>query len=717
MLASLAFVTPLLGQEPHQNARTAQAFRVENKPKIDGNLNEAVWAAVIASASGFRQKEPHEAEPSSENTEIKIIYDDESLYFGITCYDSEPDKIRATELRRDNELSSDDSVWIILDTFHDHRNSFLFKTNPLGTKFDAQVTDEGKDLNPQWDEKWEVRARINDLGWTAEIEIPFKTLRVIDKKEQTWGIDFKRVVVRKNEEALWSNYDRDFKFEDVSKAGHLRGLDNIQKGLKLRIKPFVIAGVSSLSREGKSETDNRSEGGLEILKYRITPSLSADFTFNTDFAQTEVDQVVINLTRFPLFFPEKREFFLEGAGIFQFSTEKDRRGVPDFKFFHSRRIGLSPNGEVIPIIGGARVAGKLKGLSLGLLSMQTDDFKDIPGSNFSVLRIKRDIFSRSSIGVMVTNRQSRRKDDFNRVYGLDANLVFLENLRVGSFLAKSQSPEVTEGDWTYGTEANYETDSWLLEGAHIVIRENFNPEIGFVRRKDIDKNFTRIGIKPRPRIEWIRQLILSTRFDYHTDHEGVLQNRTHHFFTLETRFESGDLLRIDNHRTLERLDRRFEIRPGLFIPAGTYRGRDVSLQLDLNSRRKVAGQLGFAQESGFYRGSRISFDVNPRFRLSEQLSFDAGYGFNDVQLPQGDFRANLLNSVINYSLNNRWLASTMIQYNSADKLFNLNFRLNHIFRSSDNVFLVYNESRSRSDVQGRRTDRSILVKVTYSFDF
>lgn len=717
LLGTVPLTTPIQAQRTHNNIRAVEALRVDDSPKIDGNLNEEIWAVTVPVTTGFRQKEPREGEPASEKTEVRVIYNDESIYFGVVCFDSEPSRVIATELRRDNDLSSDDSFWIILDTFHDHRNSFLFKTNPLGTKFDALVTDEGRDLNQEWDGRWEVGAKITEFGWVAEIEIPFKTLRIIDRREQIWGVDFKRVMPRKNEQVFWSNYDRDFKFEEVSQAGHLIGLDNIETGSRFRVKPFLKVGVADLSQGETSETENLTDVGLEILKYRITPSLSADFTYNTDFAQTEVDRQVVNLTRFPLFFPEKREFFLENAGIFQFGSAVDRRGRADLKLFHSRRIGLSSGGEVIPILGGARVTGKIRGLSLGILNMQSEDLKDIPGSNFGVIRIKRDIFARSSIGAMFTNRQSGEENDFNRVYGFDVNLVFFQNLRVFSFIAKSQTPPISDGEWAWGTHALYDTDFWSLELSRLVIQPNFNPEVGFVTRTDIEKNFGKIAIKPRPGIDFIRQLVLSTRLDYLTDQENVLQSRNYHFFTFEVIFESEDVLRIDNHKILERLDEVFSIRPEIEIPPGIYRGRNISINFSPNPRRKIAGRFGFSQESGFFNGDRVSLNISPRVRLSEKLSAELGYRRDDVSLPHGEFRTSVLNSAINYSFSNKWLTSTMIQYNSADSLFNLNFRLNYIFRSGDDFFLVYNESRDQSGVRGNQTDRSIIAKFTYSFDF
>ena len=375
---------------------------------LDGNLDEAIWQRVPA-ISEFLQRDPQEGEPATETTEVKIIYTNTAIYFGVICYDSEPERIIAKERARDDTLTTDDTFEIILDTFHNRKDGFLFRTNPLGTKFDSWITEEGRRQNDNWDERWEVASRRTEAGWVLEIEIPFRSIRMPGEEEQIWGIDFKRSITRKNEEVIWSNYRRDFDFVEVSQAGDLVGLRDLSSELRLRIKPYVTGGAKRVFTQGVPETEHLFDAGLEDVKYRLTSSLILDFTLNPDFAQVDVDDQVANLTRFSIFFPERREFFLENANVFEFGPgaglAHDQRGEP--KFFHSRTIGLSEDQEPIDIIAGLKLTGQLTGLDLGFMSVQTDDFKATPGSNYSVLRVRKKLLSRSVVGFSGTNRQSR----------------------------------------------------------------------------------------------------------------------------------------------------------------------------------------------------------------------------------------------------------------------------------------------------------------------
>ena len=373
LIVALFWVTHVDAQESKKTAsqsREVAAVFTEQPIQVDGVLEEA-WSIAIPAAHFFQQ-EPKVGQPASEDTEVRILYTRDSIYIAIECFDSEPDKIVARERRRDDPLANDDSITIIFDTFHDHRNGFLFRTNPLGTQYDALITDENRDVNANWDEKWTVATAILDDRWIVEIEIPLKILRIQSGKEQTWGIDFERIIRRKNEFTYWNNYSRDFFFEQISQAGHLVGLVDLSKGEAWRIKPFVVTGFTDSSESSGRET--LAEVGLEDLKYRLTPSLTAQLTWNTDFAQTDVDDQRINLDRFPLFFSEKREFFLEGLGNFEVGSRvADDPFRQTTRLFHSRRIGLSERGEVIPIRWGGRLSGRAGRFTVGLLNMWTEE--------------------------------------------------------------------------------------------------------------------------------------------------------------------------------------------------------------------------------------------------------------------------------------------------------------------------------------------------------
>ena len=711
------FLLPLWAQTGSRVQKQGVAVFVEQGPEVDGVLDDPVWAQS-APLSDFQQKDPQEGSPSSEYTAVRIVYTKKAIYFGFRCDDSRPAEIIATERRRDQDLTKDDSVAVILDTFHDSRNAFLFRTNALGTQFDGLLTEEGLDINISWDEKWEAEANRSEEGWTAELMIPFKSLRMGAQGE--WGLEVERLIRRKNEAVYWNTYNRDFKFEDVSQAGLLSGLEEATQGLRWRIKPFGLGGFEQFPNPaGGAVTHNLSDIGLELLKYRPTPALTLDVTVNTDFAQTEVDDVITNVTRFPLFFPERREFFLEGAGIFEFGTGLGIRQSRDFKLFFSRRIGLSRQGNLIPIIAGAKFTGRVGPYTLGVINMQTDTDRAIQGSNFGVFRVKRDLLERSSIGAMFTNRQSSQEEDYNRVFGIDGNFVFADNLNIQAFLAKTETPALRQDDWAGFGRVLWNSDSLLLGAEYLVVQRNFNPEIGFVPRRDQRKTTLQFGLKPRPESDLIRQWVLRTRMDYTQNQDGKQESMQYHIFTSEMFFEAGDRLMVDLHQRFERLFQPFRIRPDITIPTGTYRGGDILVLVDGAPQRKIAGReiLRFEYRWGFFEGSKIELRLEPQIKVSEALSFDVGYALQEVDLPQGDFTSQVINTRVNYSVSNQLLTSATVQYSSLDDFVNFRFRINYIYRPGDDIFFIYNEGRNIDEFNSGLVGRSIMVKWTYSLDF
>jgi hypothetical protein len=690
---------------------------VEEGPTVDGVLDDLVWDQSVP-LSDFQQRNPEVGAPVSEYTAVRIVYTKEAIYFGFRCDDSQPTEIIATERRRDQDLTKDDSVAVILDTFHDRRNAFLFRTNSLGTQFDALLTDEGLDINVSWDEKWEAEANRNEAGWTAELMIPFKSLRMGPQGE--WGLEMERLIRRKNEAAYWNTYNRDFKFEDVSQAGLLSGLEEASQGLRWRIKPYLLGGFEQFPNSmDQTVTHNLSDIGLELLKFRPTPALTLDVTINTDFAQTEVDDLITNITRFPLFFPERREFFLEGAGIFEFGTGIGLNESRDFKLFFSRRIGLSPGGDVIPIIAGARFTGRAGPYTIGLLNMQTDTEFGIEGSNFGVYRVKRNVLERSSIGAMFTNRQSSLDGDYNRVFGADANFVLANHLNLQGFVAKTETPTLPEDDWSTFARILWDSDFLLAGGEYLLVQRNFNPEIGFVPRRDQRKSVLQFGVRPRPDSDLVRQFVFRTRMDFTQNQDGKQESMSFHYLTWETFFESGDRFFIDFHRSSERLFEPFPIRPDIIIPIGTYRDWDVLVQVDGAAQRKIAGVevIRFRYVKGFLGGSRVELRIEPQIKLSEALSFDVSYVLDEVDLPQGDFTSQVINTRANYSFSNKWLTSYTVQYSNLDDFVNFRFRLNYIYRPGDDIFFIYNEGRNVDELESGLVGRSFMLKWTRSFDF
>ncbi len=714
------FLLSIQAQTDSTGQKQAVALFVEVAPQIDGVLDDRVWS-LAAPLSDFHQKDPQEGALSSENTEVRIVYTSEAIYFGIRCDDLQPGEIIATERRRDQDLTKDDSVAVLLDTFHDHRNAFLFRTNSLGTQFDALLTDEGLDINVSWDEKWESAATRSQEGWTAELMIPFKSLRMSEEGE--WGLEIERLIRRKNEAIYWNTFDRNFKFEDVSQAGQLSGLENATQGLRWRIKPFVLGGFGQTpDPAGGTDTENLSDIGLELLKFRPTPALTLDMTANTDFAQTEVDDLITNITRFPLFFPERREFFLEGAGIFEFGTGVGLNQSRDFKLFFSRRIGLiaeGPNkGELVPIIAGAKFTGRVGPYSLGVIEMQTDSELGTRGSNFGVFRLKRDVLERSSVGAIFTNRQSTQAGDYNRVFGIDSNFVFAENLNLQGFLAKTETPGLPGDDWSTFGRILWSSDSLLMGAEQLYVQRDFNAEIGFVPRPDQRKTTLQFGVKPRPDSDLIRQWVFRTRMDFTQNQEGKQESMQYHMFTAEAFFEAGDRISVDFHRNFERLFEDFSIRPNISIPSGTYRGWDLLLMADSAPQRRIAGAqiIRFRYEWDFFEGRRIELRIRPQIKVSEALSFDVDYALEEVNLPFGDFTSQVINTRANYAFSRQWLTSSTVQFSSLDDFVNFRFRLNYIYRPGDDIFLIYNEGRNVGDLQSGLLGRSFLLKWTYSLD-
>ena len=718
--------------------KVIRAVRTELPIVMDGNLDEPAWQEASI-ALGFLQKEPQEGENSTEKTEFRVLYTATTMYIGVICYDSNPQRVLGTERRRDNQLENDDTISLVLDTFHDHRNSYLFRTNPLGAQYDALITDEGNNVNANWDERWDVVSRITKSGWTAEFAIPFKSLRVREEEDgQIWGLDVERVIRRKNEFTYWNGYRRGFNFESVSQAGHLTGLEAIESGLRLRIKPYLLGGFtqavrreSATSEQFRSVIQDASDYGLEVIKYRITPSLTADLTWETDFAQTEVDDQQVNLDRFPLFFPEKREFFQEGAGIYEFGVATGEN--PNellMKLFHSRQIGLSPLKQPVPIIGGARVTGKLQGFTLGLMNVQTEAYpaENIRASNYGVLRVKRDVLSRSSVGGFLLSREQGGTSDYNRVYGADANFVFLRHLVVGGLLAKSSSPGIKGDNWISAGVVRWDSDLINLETSWAVVDPKFRDDLGFVPRKNMRQIAPQIGFKPRPNTRLIRQLMFRARSDYTMNQENELETRLNHY-TLEIRFQDGGVFGWSPHTVRDTLKAPFQIRSGIVIPTGIYNWWYNVLRYRSNPAKRLAVSFFSRQNFGYWNdASLVTLSIDPRLRISEQFSLEVGYSINKASFPQQTcagsnpvsycgFTDHTVNTRINYNFSNQWLTSTIIQYNKTDNFLGFNFRLNYIFRPGDDFFLIYNDGRRVGGLLDGQKERTLQTKLTYSFDF
>lgn len=708
LLLPLLLPASLPAQVP-DDAPSLEVRRVTQAPVIDGRLDDGVWqgAAVI---SGFRQKEPSEGEEATEATRVRIVYDEARLYIGIELLDSDAAGIRATELRRDATLDSDDSFTVLLDTFHDHRNAFVFRINPHGTRFDATVRNESSRMNSDWDEDWTAAASVNEQGWTAEISIPFKILRFSDAGEQLWGVNFERVIKRKNELVYWSGWDRNFGFHHVSQAGHLTGLHDLTQAERIRLRPYVLTGRETLGAV-ESPTGSRTiaDVGIDDLKLAITSNLTADLALNPDFAQTEVDAQRVNLTRFSLFFPEKRQFFIEGAGAMRTGIGMLHFGPPPLELFYSRRIGLSNRGEPISLVGGGKLTGKVRGFDVGLLDVRTAEFGAQPGENFAVGRIRKDVLNRSYVGAIFTNRQG--SGSYNRVAAVDARFVLMDHLTVAGLAARSFDPAVEEQQWVRHVAAQWRDD--LLEAGviYLDIEPNFNPGIGFVRRRERMVG-TQLSLKPRPGGDIIRQLELTPSAVYFHDAERVLQTRNLRFQST-ARFQSGDRLQLRFTNRFERLDQSFTIGPDVTLPAGQYEWNEVSVNFDSFNGRKVSASLG-VDIGNFYTGTKRSVNLGAEIRPTKNISFSPSYRFNGVDLPEGSFDTHLLGLRSDISYTTNLLSSVLFQYSSTGELVAIQIRFNYIFRNIDNVHVVFNETRYTGGVFAEQFNRSLELKVTYS---
>src|SRR6266516_942146 len=698
--------------------RRIQAVRVTEAIKIDGRFDEPAWA-VAEAATDFHQQEPTEGAAASEKTEVRVLYDDRNLYIGIHAFDSEPSRINARELVRDASFSNDDKVDILLDTYHDKRNAFRFTVNPLGTQQDALITDEGRDVNLSWDSPWLSSGHIDQTGWIVEIAIPLTTLR-FRQGEDTWGLNVARAIRRKNEQDLWTSWERSFGLERVSQAGELVGMGEIRRRRLYEVKPYLASGwQQGVPRVGLPGFDAgvQRKAGLEVAKLGITPSLTAEFTANPDFGQAEVDNQVVNLSRFSVFFPEKRDFFLENSGVFLF-------GRPEaHQLFFTRRIGLTDDGAPVPIDYGAKTTGRIGKYNVGFLQVQTRKLGDvsngagIPRQQFTVMRVKRDILNRSFIGAMFVNRQgatSAQGHPYNRVGGIDAEFNLTDHYQLKAFLTGTATPGVRSSVGSGRIDSIFENDLFRFITVYEDIGTNFNPECALADRTGIRQYFGQAAYKPRPKfIPHVRQMEFETQIEYYTDRANRLATRQTEL-TWDTVFKnSSELFFRPIEKVIDVLPEPFEIRPGIIIPAGAYHFNrpQVSFSSDLSKRVVFNAREKWGN---FYSGNRYETSGGITWRPNAHLLVDLSDRYNRVHLREGDFETNLMTGRVNFNFSRRLLTSALLQMNSAARLSALNVRLRYIYRPNSDLFIIYNQSTGRGL---ERPSYGLQVKMTYDFTF
>ncbi len=703
---------------PSTGLRRIQAMRITDALKIDGSLDEPAWS-LAQPATDFLQQQPTEGVPASERTEVRVLFDDKNIYFGIRAFDSDAKHINARELVRDADFSNDDTVAIMLDTYHDRRNAFRFIVNPLGTQQDALITDEGRDINVTWNGAWISAGRIDDKGYTVEIEIPLTTLRFKEGLE-SWGFNISRIIRRKNEENLWTSWQRSFGLERVSQAGELSGVEEIRRRRLREIKPYASGdwreGAPRVGANG-FDAGARARIGIEVAKLGITPSLTAEFTVNPDFGQAEVDDQIVNLSRFSVFFPEKRDFFLENSGMFLFGREGENQA------FFTRRIGLTDNGSPVPIDYGVKLTGKIGRYNVGFLQVQTRKLGEfatglgIPRQQFSVLRVKRDILKRSYIGAILVNRQGATTvggASYNRVGGADAEFNLTDHYKVKAFWMGSATPGVRSGAGSSRLESIFENDLYRFITVYEDVGAKFNPEVGFIERNAIHQYFGQFAYKPRPKfIPHVQQMEFETQIEYYTDRAGKLATRQTEL-SWDTVFKnSSELFFRPIEAVNDVLTEPFQIRRGIIIPPGTYEFNrpQISFTSDLSKRIIFHGREKWGD---FYSGKRYETSGGITWRPNSHLLVDLSESYNRVRLREGNFSTSLFSGRLNYNFSRKLLTSALIQVNSAARLSVINVRLRYIYRPNSDFFIIYNQSTGAGL---ERPSYSLQIKLTRDFTF
>ena len=730
ILILLAALTPL-GQQPSAFSQEVGDGRPEITPVrtverivIDGKLNDAAWKRA-ASSDRFIQREPSEGLPVSENTTLRLLFDDRYLYVGIRCDDSHVSQIVANELRRDAVLIDNDCVELYIDTYHDHRTAFFFATNALGAQRDgiiiADVNDE--DQNWDWNGVWENASTIDSAGWSAEFAIPFQTLRFQAGDNAVWGLNVSRLIPRKREETYWTPIKRDYGWAGkyrVSVYGHLLGLGVLRQPGDFELKPFVLAGAE---RDFEKQPHGVFRKGLGFdLKYHLTTNITADVSVNTDFAQVEADQEQTNLTRFELLFPEKRDFFLEGASIFRFGERSYSPLMPASVLFFSRRIGLSEDNTVIPLLGGAKVTGKTDGLSIGLLNMTADrstylndDNQEVsvPRTNFGVLRLRQDILENSSLGILALNKQSLGNGSFNRALGFDANVYLSPNTQVGGFAAKSFSPDTKGKDFAGYADFVYSDDLFSLFLSQNTIQDNFNPEMGYFQRTGIRRSEVSAGISPRPDILNIRQIVFFNDFHYIANQQGGLEAR-YNYVGIWSQFVDGASLLALMSWNVENLTESFDLSDDVAIAAGGYRFANLFAQFDTDKSRTLSGSL-LGRFGKFYDGDIVGYGGSLNLKIGSHVAWNIQCERNVLDVSAGNVTTTLLGTRFTYAFSPRLFAKAFVQWNSKNQEILANVLLSFIHTPGSDLFVVYNDQLSTKGSGVSSLYRTLLLKFTYLF--
>jgi hypothetical protein len=714
--------------DPH--SYRAVAFRLPPgvAPRLDGRLDDDVWQ-LAQPFGNFIQREPTVGAPATDRTEFRVLYDDLTLYVAIWAFEDHPGGIIASELMRDALLRKGDSVKIVLDTLHDHRNGFYFSTNPLGALKDGFATENGR-MNWDWNAVWEVKTTRDEEGWYSEFAIPLSQLRFKEQPgEQIWGFNVGRQVVHTREDSTFVPYPREWQppgFFRVSGSGLLAGLEGLKPRRRLELIPYLAPQVSR-DVDGGTPTHVKRGYGMDA-RVGVTQTLNADLTYRTDFAQVEADQEVVNLTRFSLFFPEKRQFFTESAGTFNYGRlgEEGSAAVADpglLSLFYSRSIGLSQDGREVPIVGGARLAGNVGPYTVGFMNIETDETAytvggravHLPKANYTVARLKRNVLSSSTIGIIGLNRQGLiGSGHFNRATGLDGVFTLSDNLKVVTLLAKTFSPGVTARDMAGVLDVNWATDRYNATANYTDIQDAFNAEMGFIPRRDIRRSTMTANWTPRPKWPGVRQLTLGGLTDYIENHDGTPESRLQ-TLNFELTRNNRSRFRVDVNRDYDLLRLPFRLGPNT-IPQGGYFWNTFTTSVNSDDSRRLYGGGGI-DVGGYYGGDRRTFRANVNFLPRPTLLVENQYTRNEISLPGAPtYVTNTLSTRASYSLSPTLFVKAFMQYNDERRLATLNLLLWSIYRPGSDFYVVYNQGWD-TNAPGpdllRPRNRMLSIKFTY----
>jgi len=742
LLISSVFAGPEMDDQTVNGTRLLLSTTIENRIRIDGALDEPEWLQARFQ-SDFVQREPDIGKPATEETQVAVLTNEKFLYIGLKCYDSDPSKIIAREMMRDARMDEDDNVQIVFDTYNDKRNGFYFVVNPNGCRRDATFGDEGKSYNSEWDGIWECRATINDSGWFVEVAIPWKTLRFAKSDTATWGLNVARTIRRKNESTYWQLIPRDAGRRGIfrlSQAGALAGLSNMHAGGNLEIKPYLLGGAA---KDAATEfaLQNVQDFGIDA-RFNISSNITANLTWNTDFAQVESDQERVNLTRFSLFFPEKRDFFLDGAEMFNFGGQSisGRRGPGNgIRLFYSRRIGIE-EGHLQPIVWGLKMFGKSGRFQTGVLNVLTeemtvteenDDGEEeehfFPASNFTVVRVRREVLRRSSIGLMALNKGQIHSGHYNRSGGIDANFPLTDVFSISGAAAATFGPDeiedetvtkMSEKNLAASFEMSYDSDLFEATVSHLNIQDNFNAEMGYVRRTGIKNTEIELGWSPRPQgLPAIRQFLFRFSGNYLTDQSNHrLEAETGPMFGL--RFQNGSFLFTGIRYETEYLDEDWELRPGFWAPSAEYYGWNTFLWFRGDESRDIS--VGMRASYGdYYTGTRLSFGPELLATMGRRFRAELDVDVNYVRMPEGEFTAQTFGCRLFYYFSTNLYFKAYVQLNDdrlandGDRITLANVLLRWTFRPGSDFYIVYNDRRLFGASGGQIDNRTIMAKATF----